>query len=380
MKKKIVILGSTGSIGKQTLDVVDASGDFEVIGLSAHSNIEILIEQIKKYNIKKAAVTSEKAYDEIKNISLDCKILFGKEGLTELASMEEADIVVNSLVGSVGLVPTLAAIKNKKTIALANKETLVTAGELVMKSAKENSVNIYPIDSEHSAIFQCLQGSKRSELNKIYLTASGGAFREYTKEMLKNIKLEDALKHPNWVMGAKITIDSSTLMNKGLEVIEAKYLFNLDLDEIEVLIHPQSIIHSMVEFKDGAIIAQLGRPDMRVPISYALNYPKRIDLPYEKLNFFENPELKFERPNYENFPCLSLAFEALKIGRGMPCVMNMANETAVALFMERKISFLDIPLLIEKAMSAYNVKNIDSLDDVLNTEDWTREFIFNSLR
>ncbi|MDR2940931.1 MAG: 1-deoxy-D-xylulose-5-phosphate reductoisomerase [Clostridiales bacterium] len=380
MKKKVVILGSTGSIGTQTLDVVDATGKFEVVGLSANSNIDLLTQQVKKYNVKNVSLSDPSAYKEFKRLNIAGNVLYGLSGLLELASMPGCDIVVNALVGSIGLKPTLLALENKKTVALANKETLVTAGGLVMEAAKENNANIYPVDSEHSAIFQCLQGQPPGSLSRVHLTASGGAFRGYTKEMLGHVTLGEALKHPNWSMGPKITIDSSTMMNKGLEVIEAKFLFDLEPEGVNVLIHPQSIIHSMVEFKDGAVLAQLGCPDMRVPIAYALNYPERQPLPFEKINFLGCPSLTFEKPDFDTFPCLGFAYSALEAGGGAPCVLNMANETAVSLFMGQKIKFTDIPLLIEKAMGAYNVKNIGSLDDVLDTELWAREYVLSKAR
>lgn len=297
------------------------------------------------------------------------------EGLIAAATVVSADTVVNSVVGNIGLRPTVEAVKAGKNIALANKETLVTSGELVMRLLRENNVNMYPVDSEHSAIFQSLQGNSMNRIENIWLTASGGPFRGMTD--LSGVTLADALNHPNWSMGKKITIDSATMMNKGLEVIEAKWLFNVDLDRIKVVVHPQSIVHSMVEYEDGAIIAQLGVPDMKVPIQYALTYPRRLKNSFPKLNFFERNNLTFEKPDLNVFRCLALAFEAIKTGGTMPAVLNAANEVAVAKFLEGKINFVDIPRLIEKAMSAYNVKYDYSLEDVLEADSFAREYVNN---
>ncbi len=374
MTEKISILGSTGSIGTQTLEVLREIGGISVEAMSTNTSIELFEKQIREFMPKVVCVMdSEKACELKENIKdLNVRVLTGMEGLVEVATASGTDTVVNSVVGNIGLLPTVEAIKNKKNIALANKETLVTSGELVMNLLKENNVKMYPVDSEHSAIFQSLQGNDGNKIDKIYLTASGGPFR--TWEDISSVTLEDALKHPNWSMGKKITIDSATLMNKGLEVIEAKWLFDLDISQIEVVVHPQSIIHSMVGYEDGAVIAQLGVPDMKVPIQYALTYPKRVANSFPKLNFFEMNNLTFEKPRTDMFPCLNLAFKAIEIGGTMPTVLNGANEIAVARFLNREIKFTDIPMLIEKTMSAYTVKYKYSLDDVLKADAWAREY------
>lgn len=374
MAKNISILGSTGSIGTQTLDVIREIGGINVCAMSTNTSIELFEKQIREFKPKLVCVmNSKKALELKKNISdINVEVMTGMKGLIAVAEYNEADTVVNSVVGNIGLQPTVAAIKSGKDIALANKETLVTSGELVIKLLKENNVNMYPVDSEHSAIFQSLQGNKGNKIHKILLTASGGPFRTYTD--LSNVTIDDALKHPNWTMGKKITVDSATLMNKGLEVIEAKWLFNVELDQIQVLVHPQSIVHSMVEYEDGAVIAQLGEPDMRLPIQYALTYPKRIKNSFPKINFFEKNTLTFEKPKIQLFPCLGLAYSAIKTGGTMPAVMNAANEIAVAKFINKDIGFTDIPKLIEKTMSAYNVKYNYSLDDVLEADKWAREY------
>lgn len=377
--KKVCILGSTGSIGTQTIDVISHLQDVEIIGLSAGSNIELLEEQIEKVNPRKVAVmNANKANELAKNLKekeIETEVLVGMEGLITIATMEEAQIIVTSVVGMVGLRPTVEAIKAGKDIALANKETLVTAGELIMPLAKEHDVAIYPVDSEHSAIFQSLQGNKHTSIEKIILTASGGPFRGRTKEDLEHVTLEDALKHPNWSMGQKITIDSATLMNKGLEVIEAKWLFDIDLKDIEVVVHPQSIIHSMVQYHDGSYIAQLGQPDMRVPIQYALTYPARVKAPYPRLDFGEMKDFTFEKPDVDTFRCLQLAYDALLAGGTMPTVLNAANEEAVELFLNKQIHFKDIALLIEKVMEHHQCKKAQTIDDILETEIWTRQFV-----
>ncbi len=375
--KKICILGSTGSIGTQTLQVVQNLSDIQVVGLSVQQNIDLLEKQIVQFSPKKVAVMDEKKALELRKRiqGMEVEVLSGLEGLIELAQMDEADLVVTAVVGMIGIRPTLAAIEAKKDIALANKETLVTAGELVIKAAKQNNVQIYPVDSEHSAIFQCLQGNDSNNISKLLLTASGGPFRGKTKEELQYVTKEQALQHPNWSMGAKITIDSATMMNKGLEVIEAKWLFGVTLQQIQVLIHPQSVIHSMVEFKDGSIIAQLGEPDMRVPIQYALTYPQRRSNSYPKLNFFQRDTLTFEEPDGDTFSCLSLAYKALEIGGTMPTVLNAANEIAVAKFLDGKLSFLEIPAYIHEAMAKHNTVKNPSLEDILYTEQWTYEYL-----
>lgn len=378
--KNISILGSTGSIGTQTLEVVDSSDNLNVVALAVRENIDLLERQIKKYKPIVAAVFDEKKACELKDRLGECetKILSGMEGLIFAASMDEADITVVSVAGNIGLKPTYEAIKHKKDIALATKEVLVSAGSIIMAEAKKQGVKILPVDSEHSAIFQSLQGNAMNPINKILLTASGGPFREKDAEFLKTVTVEDALKHPNWSMGRKITIDSATMMNKGLEVIEAKWLFDVSIDQITVAIHPQSIVHSAVEYKDGAVIAQMGTPDMKLPIAYALNYPKRMDLGFDKLDIFKVGHLDFYKPDPEKFKCLSLAYEAINIGGTMPAVMNAANEAAVALFLDRKIKYLDIPSLIEKTMSAYTVKYDYSVDDIEEIDRWAREYTYKA--
>lgn len=375
--KKIAILGSTGSIGTQTLEVVRENKDIEVLGLAAGNNIKLLERQIREFHPKMAAVWNEERAKELReNVKdLNIKIVSGMEGLIELSVMEESEILVTAIVGMIGIRPTIEAIKAGKDIALANKETLVTAGHIIMPLAKEYQVAILPVDSEHSAIFQSLQGGQEKALHKILLTASGGPFRQKTREELLNIQVEDALKHPNWEMGRKITIDSSTLVNKGLEVIEAKWLFDVSLDQIEVVVHPQSIIHSMVEYVDGAIIAQLGTPDMKLPIQYALYYPERRFLPGDRLDFAALSKLTFEKPDMETFYGLRLAFEAGKEGGSLPTVFNAANELAVSKFLERKIKYLEIPEIIEHCMQAHKTIADPSVDEILQTEQEVYEQI-----
>ena len=375
--KKIAILGSTGSIGTQTLEVVRENKDIEVLGLAAGNNIKLLEEQIREFKPRLAAVWKEEKAKELReNIKdLNIKVVSGMEGLIELAVLEDTEILVTAIVGMIGIRPTIEAIKAGKDIALANKETLVTAGHIIMPLAKEHHVSILPVDSEHSAIFQSLQGSNRKELHKILLTASGGPFRGRKREELVNIQVEDALKHPNWEMGRKITIDSSTLVNKGLEVIEAKWLFDVDIDQIEVVVHPQSIIHSMVEYVDGAIIAELGTPDMKLPIQYALYYPERRFLPGERVDFTTLSQLTFEKPDMETFYGLRLAFEAGREGGSLPTVFNAANELAVSKFLNRQIGYLQIPEIIEVCMR--NHKNIlnPTVEEILQTEKTVYEQI-----
>ena len=376
--KKIALLGSTGSIGTQTLDVVrHYKDDFQVTALAASSNITRLEEQIREFKPKMAVVFNEdKAVELKRNIQdLDVEILSGMDGLIAAATEESADIVLTAVVGMIGIRPTIAAIEAGKDIALANKETLVTAGHLIMPLAKAKGVKILPVDSEHSAIFQSLQGEKRSQIHKILLTASGGPFRGRSLDELKNIQVEDALKHPNWVMGRKITIDSATMVNKGLEVIEARWLFDVGLDQIQVVVHPESVIHSAVEFDDSAVIAQLGTPDMRLPIQYALFYPDRKPMNGEWLDLFKLGTLHFEKPDMEVFRGLKLAYEALEIGGSMPTVFNAANEMAVAAFLDRKIGFLDIPEIIGAAMENHRAVPSPSLNEILDTEQATYEFI-----
>ncbi len=374
MTENLAILGSTGSIGTQTLDVIRDIGGINVKAMSTNTRIDLFEKQIREFKPELVCVMNSEKAEELKSriTDIDVKVTTGMDGLIEVATVVGTDTVVNSVVGNIGLVPTVEAIKAKKNIALANKETLVTSGELVMKLLKENNVKMYPVDSEHSAIFQSLQGNEGNKIDKIFLTASGGPFR--TWDDVSKVTVDDALKHPNWNMGKKITIDSATLMNKGLEVIEAKWLFNVDLEQIEVVVHPQSIVHSMVGYEDGAVIAQLGLPDMKVPIQYALTYPKRVKNSFPKINFFEYNNLTFEKPKVDKFPCLSLAYKAIKTGGTMPTVLNAANEIAVARFINREISFIDIPKLIEMAMSAYTVKYNYTIKDVLEADKWAREY------
>ena len=376
--KKIAILGSTGSIGTQTLDVVRANGDLEVVGISAGSNITLLEQQIREFHPKFAAVGDEAKAAELRDRvkDLPVKIGSGMDGMIELATMPESEILVTAIVGMIGIRPTVAAMKAGKDIALANKETLVTAGHIIMPLAEECGVQILPVDSEHSAIFQSLQGSHgKNELKKILLTASGGPFRGRTREQLQNIQVEDALKHPNWSMGRKITIDSSTLVNKGLEVMEAKWLFGVDLDQIQVIVHPQSIIHSAVQYVDGAVIAQLGTPDMKLPIQYALFYPDRRPMPGKRLDFYELAQITFEKPDMETFFGLKLAYDAQRIGGSMPTVYNAANEKAVGLFLDRKIAYLQIPELIREAMEQHKVIENPNVEEILETEASVYDFI-----
>lgn len=375
--RNLAILGSTGSIGTQTLDIVSKNNDLNVTSLAAYGNIELLEKQIRQYMPKLACVYSEeKAAKLKKNISdLDVKVVSGMDGLIEAASMDEADIVVTAIVGMIGIRPTMAAIKAGKDIALANKETLVTAGHIIIPAAKEYNVNILPVDSEHSAIFQCLNGERKADVDKILLTASGGPFRGKTRADLENVTVEAALKHPNWAMGRKITIDSATLVNKGLEVIEAKWLFDVDFEDIDVVVQPQSLIHSMVQFKDGGIMAQLGTPDMRLPIQYAIYYPERRYLDGDRVDFSKLAGITFEKPDTDTFEGLKLAYEAGKCGGSTPTVFNAANELAVAMFLDKKIRFLDIYEIIKESMN--NIKHIDnpSIEQILDVEKETYEFI-----
>lgn len=375
--KKIAILGSTGSIGTQTLEVVEEHGDIEVVALACGGNVELLEEQVRKFKPKLAAVWTEEAALALRNRirDLDVKVAVGMDGLMEVAVYPETDMLVTAIVGMLGVRPTIAAIEAGKTIALANKETLVTAGHIIMPLAKEKGVSILPVDSEHSAIFQSLQGERQNKIHKILLTASGGPFRGRTMEELKNIQIEDALKHPNWSMGRKITIDSSTLVNKGLEVMEAKWLFGVELDQIQVVVHPQSVIHSAVEYEDGAVIAQLGTPDMRLPIQYALYYPQRRTLSGEKLDLFAIRDLTFEKPDMDNFRGLSLAFDAMRRGGNMPTAFNAANEKAVALFLDRRIGYLEITEIIEAAMENCKFVSEPDVDEILATEQEAYDFI-----
>ena len=368
--KKIAILGSTGSIGTQTLDIVSKNDDLQVVGIAAGRNIDLLEKQIRQFSPRLAAVGDEKKAQELKLRvqDTDCKIVGGMEGLIELAVMEEAEILVTAIVGMIGICPTVAAICAGKHIALANKETLVTAGHIIMPLAKEHNVKILPVDSEHSAIFQALNGENPKTIEKLLITASGGPFRGKKTEELKNMRVEDALKHPNWAMGQKITIDSATLVNKGLEVMEAKWLFDVDLDRIQVVVQPQSVIHSMIEFKDGSIMAQLGTPDMRLPIQYALYEGERKYLDGERLDFAKLASITFENPDMETFKGLPLAMQASKTGGSMPTVFDAANEKAVALFLNRKIGFLDIYEIIENAMNEHELILNPTIEEILNIE------------
>ena len=375
--KKIAILGSTGSIGTQTLDVVRANEDLEVVGLSAGNNIDKLEEQIREFHPRLAAVWNEDAARDlaVRVQDLDVKIVSSMDGLLELARMEEADILVTAIVGMIGIRPTMEAIKAGKDIALANKETLVTAGYLIMPLARKMNVQILPVDSEHSAVFQAIHGEKKEQIHKLLITASGGPFRGRKTAELRKVTLEDTLKHPNWVMGQKITVDSATLVNKGLEVMEARWLFDVDLDHIQVVVQPQSIIHSMVEFEDGAVIAQLGTPDMRLPIQYALCYPDRRYLAGDRLDFRTLKQITFEEPDMETFQGLPMAIEAARKGGSMPTVFNAANELAVKKFLQRKIGFLDIYDIIGQSMERHTLVREPDLDQILEIEKETYQWI-----
>ena len=375
--KKIAILGSTGSIGTQTLEIVREQKDICVTALAAGKNIRLLEEQIREFRPSLVCVGDEEKAAELKrNIAdLSVRVVTGMEGLVEVAVEPESEILVTAIVGMVGIRPTIAAIEAGKTIALANKETLVTAGHLIIPLAKKHKVQILPVDSEHCAIFQSLHGNEGNRIHKILLTASGGPFRGRTREELADVTLEDALKHPNWSMGRKITIDSSTLVNKGLEVMEAKWLFGVELDQIQVVVHPQSVIHSAVEYEDGAVIAQLGTPDMRLPIQYALYYPNRRPLSGKRLDLFELGSLTFEKPDVSAFRGLSLAYEAMKKGGNVPTIFNAANERAVALFLERKIPYLEIPELIEASMNEIAYRKAPDVEEILATEQAVYEYI-----
>ena len=376
--KNIVVLGSTGSIGTQTLEIVDAYPDrLQIVALAAGSNVEKIEPQIRKYHPKKVVMFDEAAAKALKTkvADLDVTVLAGMSGLIEICIMEEADVVLTAVVGMIGITPTIEAIKAGKDIALANKETLVTAGHIIMPLAKQMGVSILPVDSEHSAIFQSLNGEPKNRLKKILLTASGGPFRGMSKAQLADKTVKDALKHPNWSMGPKITIDSATMVNKGLEVMEAGWLFDVNYDQIQVVVHPQSIIHSMVEYADGAVIAQLGLPDMKLPIQYALFYPDRLPMNTEGIDFFQLGQISFERPDLETFQGLKLAYEAFKIGGSMPTVFNAANEKAVSLFLHEKIRFLDIADIIAETMSKHQVIAKPDVEQILMTEQWCYEQI-----
>ncbi len=377
-KKRIAILGSTGSIGTQALDVITLHPEaFEVEVLTAQNNASLLIEQAIRHKPNTVVIGDESKYEEVKQAlwNHDIKVYAGKSALSQIVESTEIDMVLTALVGAAGLEPTINAIKAKKHIALANKETLVVAGELVTKLARENEVNIYPVDSEHSAIFQCMAGEWHNSIEKIYLTASGGPFRGKDKGFLSQVKKEQALKHPNWTMGAKITVDSATLMNKGLEVIEAKWLFHLKPEQIDVIVHPQSIIHSIVQFQDGSMKAQMGLPDMKLPIQYALGYPKRLTSDFPRFNFMNYPTLTFEQPDKATFRGLQLAYDAMHKGGNMPCILNAANEVAVQHFLQDKIGFLDIANMVEEAMNHVPHICTPTLEDYIETDRRAREFI-----
>ena len=382
--KRITILGSTGSIGTQTLDVVRKNKDkFQVVAISANSSIDLLLEQIMEFSPKYVAVYNKESALKLKEMipeNINIEVLIGMDGLVKICQLEEVNVVLTAVVGMIGLVPTMAAIKAKKTIALANKETLVTAGEIVMRETKKNNVEILPVDSEHSAIFQCLNGERKQDIEKIILTASGGPFRGKKREELVNVTKNEALKHPNWDMGRKISIDSSTLMNKGLEVIEAKWLFDVDVEDIEVVVHPQSIIHSMVSFRDSSVISQMGCPDMRLPIEYALTYPERLKTDFERLDLAKVATLTFEKPDMETFPCLALAFKVLKLGGTYPAALNSANEFLVNEFLNDKIGFYDIPYYIEKTLDCHKNRVNPTLEDILEVDKETRAFLANLLK
>ena len=384
--KKISILGSTGSIGTQTLDIVSDHPDkFQVVGLATGNNIQLLSEQIRQFRPQIVAINNESQLEDLKSLISDLDytpiILAGKEGVIEVARYGDSESVVTGIVGCAGLLPTIAAITAGKDIALANKETLIAGGPVVLPLVEKHRVKLLPADSEHSAIFQCLQGVPPGGLKKIILTASGGAFRDLPVEKLSQVTVADALKHPNWSMGRKITIDSATLMNKGLEVIEAHYLFGVDYNAIDIVIHPQSIIHSLIELQDTSVLAQLGWPDMRLPLLYALSWPERIYTDWEPLNLVKAGSLTFKEPDHQKYPCMGLAYAAGRAGGAMPAVLNAANEQAVALFLEEKISFLDIPRVIEKVCDRFVIHNSStpSLDDILAADNWARQEVSNCL-
>ena len=371
--KNISILGSTGSIGTQTLDIVRQFPDeFKVVGLTTNKNSDLLLKQIKEFKPKAVSIMDRAKVDDLLNFS-SCQVYSGSEGLKKIAALEEADTIVNSLVGSVGIEPTYHAIKNKKNIALANKETLVAAGSVIMEEIKKNNVKLMPIDSEHSAIFQCLNGENINEVKKITITCSGGPFKNYSKEQLQNVAVKDALKHPIWNMGKKITIDSATLMNKGFEVIEAHWLYNINYEKIKIAIHPQSIVHSLVEFQDNSVIAQLGLPDMKIPIQYALSFPKRFANQQASLDLAKIKTLDFREPDFEMFPCLKYAYEAGTTGGTLPAVMNAANEIAVYAFLDNKIRFLDIQRLVRKMLDEHKLIKNPNLDEILEADKKTKE-------
>lgn len=380
--KRISILGSTGSIGTNCLNVIESQqGEFQVNYLTNYKNIQLLFEQAEKFRPNAVAIfENDKVAEYLPRFKkIGVEVYTGFEGILEVSRKEDVDILVNALVGAVGLQPTLNAIRKNVRIALANKETLVIGGRFVMEKARQEGAEIIPIDSEHSALLQCIAGEDSEKIKCVYLTASGGPFREFSSDDFSNVTVEQALNHPNWDMGQKVTIDSATLMNKGLEVIEAHWLFNLKPAEIQVVIHPQSIIHSMVEFADGSIKAQLGVPDMRIPIQYALTYPKRLSADFPRLDFLTLKELTFERPNFEKFRCLKLSYQALETGGAAPAVLNAANEVAVNLFLTRKIGFEEIPQIVEKALTNCKFNNCDKVEDLLQYDKLTRDYVLNEL-
>ncbi|MBO1581462.1 1-deoxy-D-xylulose-5-phosphate reductoisomerase [Bacillus sp. XF8] len=376
MVKYISILGSTGSIGTSALDVVAAHPEhFKIIGLTANHNIDLLEKQIHTFHPRIVSVGTKELADALrKRISTDIKVTYGTDGLIEVATHPDSNLVLTSVVGVSGLLPTIEALKAKKDIAIANKETLVAAGHIVTELAKQNGCRLIPVDSEHSAIFQCLNGENNKEIEKLIVTASGGAFRDKTREEMQTLHAKDALKHPNWLMGTKLTIDSATLMNKGFEVMEARWLFDIPYEKIDVLIHKESIIHSLVEFIDGSIMAQLGAPDMRIPIQYAFHYPTRLQSNYKKLNLLEIGSLHFEKPDFKKFPCLHYAYESGKIGGTAPAVLNAANEIANALYLQNEISFFDIEKTIYSTLEAHHSIANPSLETVLEVDRWAREY------
>jgi 1-deoxy-D-xylulose-5-phosphate reductoisomerase len=382
--KPITLLGSTGSIGTQTLDIVAQYPDrFRVVGLATGSNVELLSRQVKRFQPEMVAIAKAEKFSELREALADCdpmpQLVAGVEGLEAVASYSRSETVVTGIVGCAGLLPTIAAIKAGKNIALANKETLIAGGAVINPLVKEYGVKLLPADSEHSAIFQCLQGVPAGGLERIILTASGGAFRDLPIEALPQVTIADALKHPNWTMGRKITIDSATLMNKGLEVIEAHYLFGLDYDHIEIVIHPQSIIHSLIELKDTSVLAQLGLPDMRLPLLYALAYPDRVPTNWERLDLVKCASLTFRAPDHLKYPCMALAYSAGRMGGTMTAVLNAANEEAVSLFLSEKIGFMEIPKLIEATCNRHNNITSPSLNDILEADRWARSFVQSQL-
>lgn len=379
--KNVAILGSTGSIGRNTLEVIrnlnQNNYPVSVKYLSANRNIGILTEQIEEFNPRSIVIYDENLYTELKKVTsgFDGEILCGKEGLNEIVRRNDYDLAINALVGFVGLIPTIEAIRHGKDIALANKESLVVAGELINTLLEHSKSNLFPIDSEHSAILQCILGEPVKKISKLTLTASGGPFLNYSKDLFENITQEEALNHPNWKMGNKITIDSATLMNKGFEIIEAKWLYHIEPENIEVLIHPQSIIHSLVEFEDGSVKAQLGMPDMKIPIQYAITYPDRIKSDFPRLDLSVIKTLTFEKPDFDKFECLTFAYESVKLGNTYPVVLNAANEVAVEMFLNKEIKFSDIPLMIKKALEMHTTNNSTNLENILETDAWARNFV-----